>query len=88
MRVTIDERDLEDLIIRAVDHALERYEARNRQKDPDRPLKKFELAEEWNTSLATIDRYMQNGMPYEKIGKGFPKFYLSKCTAWKDSLAE
>lgn len=82
MRFTIDEQELEALIARAVDRGIEIYELRKRPQEIPKRMSKAQLAKYWNRSIATIDRYMKLGMPYRKIGNGYPEFILEDVEEW------
>ncbi|MFT3745456.1 MAG: hypothetical protein QM785_14335 [Pyrinomonadaceae bacterium] len=79
--ITVSVDDFERIIEAAITRALERAA---HKPAPERILNKRELAADQKTSVATVTRWMQQGMPYLK--GGHPRFRLSEVEAWRRLL--
>lgn len=75
MFAVIETTELEALIRRTVADAL--------QRDRVPPiLTKAQVAEYLGKSIATINRYMREDMPFRKDGNGYPEFYKADIDRW------
>jgi predicted DNA-binding transcriptional regulator AlpA len=51
-------------------------------------MTKAQVAKYLDKSVATINRYMREGLPYRKIDDGYPEFYKSEIDRWVNERSE
>jgi excisionase family DNA binding protein len=83
--------ELEAMLVRAASLGAEQYHRRAADPFRDLPLTKKQAADYLSVSVPTIDRWMNQGLPYEKpTPKAHPRFYKAKLDEWvtftKDSV--
>lgn len=83
--ITISTQELENMLVRAARLGAEQFHNQAQRLIPEKPYTKAEAAAYLGCSIATIDRYMSKGLPFEKRGGGHPKFYKSQIDAWSTS---
>jgi hypothetical protein len=79
--ITLEKSELEDIIRRTAAAVADEFRKdRVVQKEW---MTKAELAAHWNLSPATINRYMNEGMPFDRVGNGHPSFRLTAVSNWR-----
>lgn len=76
--VTLTRDDIQKLI-----HETVRVTVSEFRRDKVPPiLTKAQAADYLGKSVATINRYMREGLPFRKDGTGYPEFYKSELDRW------
>lgn len=82
--LTFTENELEDLLVRAARLGAEQFYKQAQDPFRDTPLTKQQAAEYLDVSVATIDRWMKQGLPFEKrTPNAHPKFFKSQIDRWR-----
>jgi hypothetical protein len=83
----MQDSDLEVLLIRAAKLGAE--QALKEITQHPELMDKTQLADYLKCSIATVNRYMQSGMPYERaVDNGRPRFYKSEVDGWLRGSSE
>jgi predicted DNA-binding transcriptional regulator AlpA len=76
--VTLTRQDLTKLIQETVRVTVSEF-----RRDRVPPImNKAQAADYLGKSVATINRYMREGMPFRKDGTGYPEFYRTELDRW------
>lgn len=82
--IYLTESDLADLIRRTALAVANDLRQDLRRAQTKEVMSKAELSEYWGCSIATINRYMKDGMPFEKVyDNAHPTFRRFDVDSWK-----
>jgi hypothetical protein len=82
--VILSQQELTEIIHRTASAVAEDLRRDLQNSKTREIMSKSELADHWRCSPATINRYMNAGMPFEKIDGGHPTFTKTSVNNWRE----
>jgi hypothetical protein len=80
----LSEQQIEQIIERTATRVADNLRADLERSRLKEILSKQDLAEYWNCSVATINRWMLLGLPHDRVDNGHPSFRRSKVDFWRE----